>query len=166
MSEQDTGTEAIISDEVVLDEIPEGIDDPQVLREQLSKEAQARRQLTARAIKAENELKELKPLVERQKEVVSTATDDALWEVADYIREGYTRQDVDFIARNGGRKALEDPKSHVSIALASMKAQRKAESEASKTSDKTQMSEAERKYTPQQLRSMTAAELKKILPKA
>ena len=92
--------------------------------------------------------------------------DDALWDIADYIREGYSRDDVTFIMANGGREALKDPNSYVSIAVKSKMDQRRAESAADQASDSSGMSEIERKYTPEQLKAMSAAQLKEILPKA
>ena len=56
MSEQDQQADSIISDQAELETLREGIDDPVVLKQQLAKEADARRQLTARARKAEEEL--------------------------------------------------------------------------------------------------------------
>ena len=92
--------------------------------------------------------------------------DDQLWDIADYIREGYSREDVAFIVANGGRKALEDPNSYVSIAIKSKMDQRRAEIAAAGATDTSGMSEVERKYTPEQLKAMSSEELAKILPKA
>ena len=92
--------------------------------------------------------------------------DDALWDIADYIREGYSRDDVSFIMANGGRKALEDPNSYVSIAVKAKMQQKRAEDAASQANDTSGMTEIERKYTPEQLRAMSAADLAKILPNA
>jgi len=141
MSTEDTGAEATISDEGQLDTLREGIDDPQVLKAQLAAEAEARRQLTARAKAAETELKELKS---KQKDVTettvtestissSTDTDAKIWEVADLIRKGYTKQDAEFLQSNGGIQALNDPKSYASIAMKSIMEQRKAEAAAAQT---------------------------------
>lgn len=96
----------------------------------------------------------------------SSLNEDKVWEIADYIREGYSREDVDFIMRNGGKKALQDPKSIVSIALKTKREQVRAEQEANKLADTSTMSEVERKYTPAQLANMSSAELEKILPHA
>lgn len=139
MSEQDNGAEAIISDETQLDTLREGIDDPQVLREQLTKEAEARRQLTARARAAEAELKELKgkkqDTVTTESTISSSSadTDSKIWEIADLIRQGYTKKDAEFLQSNGGKAALSDPNSYASVALKGIMEQRKAESAASQT---------------------------------
>lgn len=92
--------------------------------------------------------------------------DDALWDIADYIREGYSREDVNFILANGGREALKDENSYVSIAIRQKQEQRRAEAGAARITDSSGMSEVERKYTPEQLKQMSSAELAKILPKA
>lgn len=138
MSDEDTGAEATISDQTELDTLREGIDDPQVLKAQLAKEAEARRQITARAIKAERDLKELRDKPPVQETVVSDikptpSNDDKIWEVADLIRQGYTKQDAEFLQSNGGKEALKDPNSYASVALKGIMDQRKAESAASQT---------------------------------
>ncbi len=92
--------------------------------------------------------------------------DDQLWDLADYIREGYSREDVSFIVANGGREALKDSNSYVSIAIKAKMEQKRAEAAAAGATDTSGMSEVERKYTPEQLRAMSAADLAKILPHA
>lgn len=87
-------------------------------------------------------------------------------EVVDLRLDGYSKQEVDFILRNGGRKELEDKNSYVAIALNTKREQDRAEKEASKVTDTSGMSEVERKYTTEQMKNMTAAELEKILPRA
>ena len=171
MSLQDNGSEAIISEEIVLEELSEGIDDPMVLKEQLAKELEARRQLTARAKKAEAEVREAKEkLLRLEKNPDSresfTKTEYSLNdEVVDLRLEGYSKDDVGFIMNNGGRKSLDDKNSYVAIAIKARKEQTKAEAEAQKVPDTSGISEVERKYTPEMLRNMSAAELKKILPR-
>lgn len=93
-------------------------------------------------------------------------TDSKLWEIAEMIQEGYTKADADFISKNGGKEALADPNSYVSVALRSIREQRRAENAASQTNNQTGVSEVERKYTPEQLSNMSAEELEKILPHA
>ena len=60
-------------------------------------------------------------------------SDDKIWEVADLISKGYTKQDAEFIERNGGKAALADPNSHASLALKAIVDQRKAEQAATQT---------------------------------
>lgn len=87
-------------------------------------------------------------------------------EVVDLRLDGYSKPEVEFILRNGGRKELDDKNSYVAIALNTKREQERAEREASKTTDTSGMTEVERKYTTEQLKNMTAAELEKILPRA
>jgi hypothetical protein len=87
-------------------------------------------------------------------------------EVVDLRLDGYSKQEVEFIMKNGGRKTLEDKNSYVSIAINARKEQARAEAEASKAVDTTGKSDFERKYTPEMLQNMSKEELKKILPHA
>lgn len=124
----------------------------------------------ARRYKAKAEKPE-KPAEKQETEITNEKTeepriDDKLWEVAEYIQQGYTRADAEFIQKNGGKEALKDPNSYVSVALRTMSEQRKAEQLANQTQDTSQMSEVERKYTPEQLKNMSAKELEEILPRA
>ena len=166
----DTGTEAIISDETQLDTLREGIDDPQVLRAQLAKEADARRQLTARAKKAEEELKSVKtqaikaePTIELSTPPPPVSIND---EVVDLRLDGYSKQEVEWIMKNGGRKVLDDPNSLVSIAIKAQREQKAAESAANQVSSNVGLSDIERKYTREQLAAMSVKELEAILPRA
>lgn len=87
-------------------------------------------------------------------------------EVLDLRLEGYTKPQVEFIMKNGGRKALEDKNSLVSIAIEKQREQARAEHAASQTTDNSSLSEVERKYTPEQMKNMSQADLEKILPHA
>lgn len=87
-------------------------------------------------------------------------------EVVDLRLEGYSKDDVNFIMANGGRKVLEDKNSYVTIALKARKEQAQAEAAANKVVDTTGMTDIERKYTPEQLQNMSLEELKKIVPRA
>lgn len=175
MSEEDTGSEATISVETELDTLRAGVDDPQVLREQLNKEAQARRQLTARAIKAEESAKTERAARIKAEELQSPTNSQSSSEqepvtlndeVVDLRLDGYSKKEVEWIMKNGGRKVLEDQNSLVSIAIKAQREQAKAEAAASSVADTTGMSEIERRYTPDQLRNMSVKELEKILPHA
>jgi hypothetical protein len=81
-------------------------------------------------------------------------------------REGYDEKEIDAIMKNGGRKILEDKDNPVTLGILARKEQRGAEDAGSRINSNSQMSEVERKYTPEQLQNMTAAELSKILPHA
>jgi hypothetical protein len=170
MSEEDYGTEAIISEEELeVDITPQGEETYEELRQRLANAEKAKKQILARARKAEEKLKGYKPEAEAPvtpKEEAPKPTDDSkLWEIADMIQQGYTKADADFIANNGGKEALKDPNSYVSVAIRTVREQRKAE-EASNATQSVGMSEVERKYTPEQLQNMSVAELEKILPRA
>jgi len=131
--------------------------------EKLTKRAKAVPSLLARTRKAE--AKNKAPQINKT-EVNNDSLKDEMWTIADYIRDGYDREDVDFIMRNGGRDALKDSNSYVSIALKQKMEQRKAENATLQNGGGSQLSEFERKYTPEQLENMSSAELAKILPRA
>jgi hypothetical protein len=168
MLDENTGADATISDEELeLDLTPDGTEDVEALAEKLKNAEKAKKQILARAKKAEEELKTLKtppPTQTITKEEPKEDSDEKLWEIADMIREGYTKADADFISRNGGKEALKDPNSYVSIALSRIKEQRAAEIAASQTGNQSGASEVERKYTEEQLRAMPLEKLKEILP--
>jgi hypothetical protein len=103
-----------------------------------------------------------KPLAEAKNPDI----DEKIWEVAEMIQQGYTKADAEFIQKNGGREALKDPNSYVSVALKTLQEQRRAEAASSETNTSSGMTDIERKYTPEQLKNMTAEELAKILPHA
>lgn len=172
MSEQDPVAAATNADQTELDTLREGIDDPMVLKDQLRKEADARRQLTARAKKAEEELKALKTQAIRSETDQVTTPPPASEpvnindEVVDLRLDGYSKDEVAWIMKNGGRKALEDKNSYTSIAINARREQLKAEQAASQVNDTAGLSEIERKYTPEELKSMPLKELEAILPKA
>ena len=167
MLDENTGAEATISDEELeLDLTPDGTEDAEALTEKLEKAEKAKKQILARAKKAEEELKALKvpPPTQTITKEEPQGSDEKLWEIAEMIQEGYTRADADFISKNGGKSALKDPNSYVSIALKSIKEQRAAEIAASQTGNQSNASEVERKYTEEQLKSMPLSKLKEILP--
>jgi hypothetical protein len=144
-------------------------EDVETLREQLTKEREARKQILARAKKAEEALKK-QPKAEPHKtnshEAKPSGYDILNDEVADLLMAGHTKEDVKFIMANGGVKALEDANSLVAIAINTKREQRKAEQAASQTTSSGVASEVERKYTPEQLKNMPLDKLKEILPKA
>lgn len=143
MAEEATGAEATISDDTQLDTLREGIDDPVVLKEQLAKEAQARRQLTARAIKAETDAKsEREKRIKAEESTVTTTTntEDAPKgedERLELRLDGYSKEEVNYIMANGGRKSLEDKNSYTAIAINTRREQLKAEQAANDTQGKS-----------------------------
>lgn len=142
MAEEAAGTESTISDDIQLDELREGIDDPTVLKAQLQKEAEARRQLTARAKRAEEQAKtereaRIRLEEESRKDLKDIITNKPAFQEDDRFElrmSGYSKSDVDFIMANGGPKVLEDPTHLVSIAVKSRREQLEAEKAASQTS--------------------------------
>jgi len=68
---------------------------------------------------------------------------------------------------NGGRKALQDPKSLVAVAIKTSREQRNAENAAGQTGNAgSGYVDAERKVTIDQLKNMSVEEMRKILPHA
>jgi len=126
----------------------------------LLKEREARKQLTARAKKAEEALKKAKPDLQDNVEDKSVLNDEAV----DLRLDGYSREEVDFILANGGRDALAKPDSYVSIALRAKREQIKAEEAAAKAKDTSQSTGTTKKYTRDQLEKLSSEELEKILP--
>lgn len=131
--------------------------------EDVGKIKELNKKLFERAKKAEAEAKALKAKPQENITRTEYSLND---EVVDLRLDGYTKQDVDFIMKNGGRKALEDKTSYTAIAINARKEQARAEAEANKVADTSGQSEFERKYTPEMLKNMTKEELKKILPHA
>lgn len=141
----------------------DGNEDIQALKAELAKKNKIVQQVLARAKKAEAKAKAEPSQINNQQEHSKLSFDD---ETLDLRLDGYTRDEVQFIARNGGRKALDDKTSYVAIALNTKREQQKAEQAASQTGDTSGMSEFERKYTPEMLKNMSSAELAKIVPHA
>lgn len=155
MENENQDTVTTTTDEIV--DLEEATEDVDALRQRLADAEEAKRQLTARAHAAEKALKTAKPITSEY------SIND---EVVDLRLDGYSKEDVEFIVKNGGRKALEDKSSYVAIAIATKREQARAEAEANKVTDTSGKTEVERKYTTEQLQNMSVAELKKILPHA
>lgn len=163
--ENEQVADTIMTDEELELELElDGNEDTEALKAELEKKNKIIKQVLARAKKAEAKAKGESPKINNQQEQrPSLSIDD---ETLDLRLDGYTRDEVEFIARNGGRKALEDKNSYVAIALNTKREQERAERAASQTADTSGMSEFERKYTPEMLANMSVAELEKIVPKA
>lgn len=87
-------------------------------------------------------------------------------EVADLILEGYSKEDTKFILANGGRKALEDSNSYVSVAIHAKREQKRAEQAASETPQGGYAFQGGKSYSEEQLRNMSPEEMEKVLPHA
>jgi hypothetical protein len=121
--------------------------------------------LYARAKVAETKLKERS--TEAKPVIKSAEPQEDIWEVAEYIREGYSREEVDFLRANGGKEALKDPNSLVSLALKAKQEQKRAELAASQATGTSEYADASlRQYSQADLAKMSAADLAKILPHA
>lgn len=153
---------------IVLDDTPT-ITEDQTVEERVKVLEEANKKLYARAKEAEGKLKEVPPVV---KEVIinnplpTNAMDILRDDAFKLYREGYDETEIDVIMKNGGRKILEDKDSPITLGIMARKEQRGAENAGSLVNSKSQLSEVERKYTPEQLQGMTAAQLAKILPHA
>ena len=106
-----------------------------------------------------------KKIIKESVSAPQTDLKEEVWTIAEFIREGYDRDDVDFILKNGGRTALKDPNSLVSLALKSKTEQKRAEDAASKATSGGS-GEIIGKVTLQDLSKMSAEEMKKHLPHA
>jgi hypothetical protein len=142
--------------EIVLDD--NGAEDVEALKAEIAKKNEALKQVLARAKAAEAKAKEKPVVIEEKKETYGANFDDAL----ELRFQGYSKDAVDFILKNGGLKSLDNP--YVKSAVQAMKEQEKAEK--SVPSDTSNKSDVEKKYTNEQLQNMSAAELLKILPKS
>lgn len=168
MSLQDPAADSTISDdELEIDLLPDGIDDPMVLRQKIEELTKARSQLTARAKTAEQEKKDaLTKLAQMESKDITPAPDKPYQindEVVDLRLDGYSKDEVAWIMKNGGRKELEDANSYTAIAINARREQLNAE-QAANIPDTVGLSDIERKYTPQQLQAMSVKELEQILP--
>lgn len=169
MSAQDENGAEATSSEAEIEVLPEGIDDPTVLRAELAKKDKAIRQIHARAIKAETLLKERTEKTEVTNETTMSQESKPYEindEVVDLRLDGYSKDEVAWIMKNGGRKELDNSSSYTAIAINARREQTKAEQAANQTTDSAGLSEVERKYTPAQLAAMPIGELENILPHA
>jgi excinuclease UvrABC ATPase subunit len=87
-------------------------------------------------------------------------------EVADLILGGYDKEETRFILANGGRKALENKESFVSVAINAKRDQRRTEEAVSQTSNKGYVVQGGKSYSEEQLRNMSPEEMLKVLPHA
>ncbi len=119
------------------------------------------KQLYERVKKAEAKAKELEKY--KPKEILQTnqssSDSDERFERLELKTEGYSTEEVNFLMRNGGRKALED-----SIAMAGIEALRQKAKSQNATPSGTAKSAVYQKYTERDLKSMSAEELMKIVP--
>ena len=128
------------------------------------------KRLFARAKKAEGFTQDAQGnWVKREKPQINNAVENKPYniledEVADLIFEGYKKDEVKFILANGGRKALDDKDSYVSLAIKAKKDQSRVEDAVSQTSSKGFVASGGKKYTEEQLKNMSVEEMEKVLP--
>lgn len=160
MSIEDQGADTTNSDETLeLDLNLNDTEDVEAIKAKAEKAEQFARQAITRAKKAEEALKNANGT-----QIINNKPSEIEDERLELRLDGYSKDDVTFIMNNGGRKVLDDKTSYVTIALNAKREQKRAEEAASKTEDASILSEVERKYTPEQMQNMTAAELAKLLP--
>jgi hypothetical protein len=161
--QQDGTNLAPLEAKLVLD----GIEDIEILkakaqeeRDARVQEAEARRQLTARAKAAEDKLKET-PIKTQDNTKPYSILDD---EAASMILDGYKPDEVRFIMQNGGMSVLKDKESFVTIAVEAKREQRKA-ADAAAQAEGSGKSDILKQYTAEQLKAMKSKDLEKLLPK-
>lgn len=140
------------------DEVQLTVDDYRKLEAEKAALEEKNRKLYARLKKEESSDK--KPLVETQKPSYSDTEFTRLKLKVDY---GISDPDaLDFIIKNGGEKALENP--YIKQTIDNIVTQKKAEQ--ASVYEESGKSEVEKKYSTDQLKSMPSEELEKILPHA
>lgn len=117
-------------------------------------------QLYARLKKLENKKRD-NPVREEKPKQKSNASDDKLARLELKV-DGFTDEETDFLVQYGGKEALKNP--IVKKALDVMRQERIAEN--AQVDDSSAKSEFERKYSTEDLRGKTVAELEAILPKS
>lgn len=162
--ENDTQVAAATNaDETVeLDLTNDDTEDIDALRQRLAAAEEAKRQLTARARRAEAAAKAGKP----EPSATAAAPSQFDEEYAELRLDGYSRDEAKALIANGGRKALEDENSIVALGIKARREQAKALAAASQATPATGASEIERRFTTEQLAAMSVADLEKVLPRA
>lgn len=129
---------------------------------------ESEKQLYARLQKEKDKVKELESQLQNKGGAPTgepngngTGGSDDTWkERLELIARGYKDDsELDFIMRNGGKKALEDPL--VQGALLRQKEQKEAEDKV--TFGTSSKSDVERNYTPEQIKNMSAKEYEDVL---
>jgi hypothetical protein len=78
--------------------------------------------------------------------------------------EGYDDEEIDFIMRNGGKDAVDDP--YVQNAIEGIREEKEAEEASEAASDSGGGGEVVKGYTQEDLQDMSREELEEILPKS
>jgi len=146
------------NDEVVVEETTLTVDDYNRVKEELEAEKAKNAKLYARVQKEKKV--ESQPLAKVNETGISSAEFTRLKLKVDF---GISDPEaLDFVMKNGGEKALENP--YIKKTIDTMLEQKRAEQAVVSGSDG--QSEVEKKFTQGQLKDMSAEELEKILPHA
>jgi len=94
---------------------------------------------------------------EPQKPIINNS-DASKFERLELKVDGYNDQEVDFILKNGGKKALENP--FITKAIEGIREQKRAENA---TVEEGSKSTTEKRFSPQEFSKLTAAEQEKVL---
>ena len=159
--------------DVTLDTSNETVDTPAVVTEDVEALKEQNKKLFARAKTAEGFVLRDGHWVKKEKPAETiinnpSVTPRDILRSEEFVlhREGYSEDEIEVIMNNGGKKILENKSSPITLGIQASREQRGAENASSQVNSKSQLSEVERKYTPEQLQNMSAAELSKILPHA
>jgi hypothetical protein len=129
---------------------------------QVKKDAETKKQLHARAVKAEAKAKEIKPKDEQKIETNNTPQGKlTVEERVDLRLSGYSPEEVNFIERNGGLNALKDEV--IVAAIEGIRAKKKSQEATPEGSPKSPIY---KKYSQQDLAKMSLEQLEKIIPRA
>jgi hypothetical protein len=135
------------------------IEQYEAIKTELEKEKQSKAKIYARAKRAEELLKVRKP---ESDDLLQTNSDADWKEKMELKVEGFkSDEELDFIMKNGGKKAIDKP--YVKAAIEAIRQQKQAEQAAVEGQDKTATKKG---YTDDELRKMSTDELYKLLPKS
>ena len=156
----ETGDETEVTPEVKEDELEFATTDELIAA--YKKAEASKKQLHARAVKAEAKVKELSKPNEQPKETNNSPQGKlTVEERVDLRLSGYSPEEVNFIERNGGMDALKDET--VIAALDGIRAKKKSQEATPEGSPK---SPVYKKYSQRDLQGMTLEQLEKIVPRA
>ena len=135
----------------------------ETLRAELAKKDTAMKQILARARAAEELVKKSRETSKTVEAPKPSEDRDYRDEVYDLRLDGYSRDEAQFIMKNGGRKSLEE-NTFVKVAIEKIREQKNAEKAIPDVD--SGKSDIERKYTTEQLQKMPLDKLKELLPHA
>ena len=162
MDEQSNESQdTLIPDEETIQDIEIGSTDSEVDIEDLRNKAAKSEEYKRYADRVAAENKELKKrTTENLKTNESSSITREDFERLELKTEGYKVAEIDFLMRNGGKSALQDK-----LVLSAIESQRKSEKSQDATPSGTGKSAVYQKYTEDDLKTMSAEEMLKIIPK-